>query len=262
VPGDNVAFSLSSPNGSLRTIAGTTDAGGVATAEYTAGKKIGIVVVTALDKSRNVSASISITLLSDAPAKIYLAAKPASLPANGLSRADVNVRVTDVNDNPNDNTKVEFRVASGGGRLDYADRVTDRFGEAVARYTAGTVPGIAKIFATVRSKVPSVDELSRARNVLFAPYSDLGEEIRISRWLKRVGETALAGEPIVEYTVGRAGDVYALRAPYDCRIDFQYVEYWDFAQVGDTLALLAPVTIPGSQSPAPPPVPALSPRRR
>ncbi len=262
VAGDGVAFSLSSPNGSLRTVSGTTDAGGTAVAEYTAGKKIGIVVVTALDTARNVSASVSITLLSDAPAKIYLAARPASLPADGFSRSDVSVRVTDVNDNPNDNTKVEFRIASGGGRLESPDRVTDRNGDAANRYTAGTVAGIARVFATVRSKVPTVDELGRAQNVLFAPYSDLGEDIRISRWLKRVGETALAGEPVVEYTVGRSADTCVLKAPYDCRIDFQYVEYWDYARTGDTLALVAPVTIPGSQSPAPPAAPALSPRRR
>ena len=47
VAGDPVAFTLSSPNGTLRTIAGTTDASGTATAEYVAGKKIGIVVVSA-----------------------------------------------------------------------------------------------------------------------------------------------------------------------------------------------------------------------
>ncbi len=262
VAGDGVSFSLSSPNGSLRAISGTTDANGVATAEYTAGKKIGIVVVTALDTTRSISASVSITLLSDAPAKIHLAAKPASLPANGMSRADVNVKVTDINDNPNDNTRVEFRVTTGGGKLEYPDRVTDREGDAANRYTAGTVPGIAKIVATVRSKVPTVEELSRAQSVLFAPYSELGEEIRISRWLKRVGETALAGEPIVEYTVGRGGDPQVLAAPYDCRIDFQYVEYWDTAQTGDTLALISPAAIPGSQSPAPPAAPKLSPRRR
>ncbi len=262
VAGDGVVFSLSSPNGSLRTVSGTTDVNGVAIAEYTAGKKIGIVVVTALDTARSISASLSITLLSDAPAKIYLAARPASLPADGSSRADVSVRVTDINDTPNDNTTVEFRIGSGGGRLEYPARVTDRNGDAANRYTAGTAAGIARIAATVRSKVPTVDELSRAQNVLFAPYSDQGEDIRISRWLKRVGETALAGEPIVEYTVGRAGEPRVLKAPYDCRIDFQYVEYWDYAQTGDTLALIAPVTIPGSESPPPPAAPALSPRRR
>jgi hypothetical protein len=46
VAGDPVTFTLSSENGTLRTIKETTDSAGVATAEYRAGKKIGIVVVT------------------------------------------------------------------------------------------------------------------------------------------------------------------------------------------------------------------------
>ena len=121
---------------------------------------------------------------------------------------------------------------------------------------------IARIVATVRSKVPSDAELSKAQNVLYAPWSEQGDDIRISQWLKRKGETALYGEPIVEYTIGRDGTVYRLKAPYDCRIDFQSVEYWDFARTGATLALITPVTIPGSKSPPPPAAPKLSPRRR
>ena len=263
VAGDNVVFTLSSPNGSIRTIEGVTNASGVATAEYIAGKKIGIVVVTATDIMRNVSASVSIVLLADAPAKIYLKARPESLPADGFSRSDINVKVTDINDNPNDNTKVDFRIAKGTGKLDSQERVTDRFGEALNRFTAGTVPGIATVLATVRSKVPTLSELAKAQNVLFVPYSDQGEEIRVSRWLKKKGDTALKGEPVVEYTIGRGDTAYTLNAPYDCRIDFQYVEYWDRAQTGDTLAQITPVVIPGSAGTPPAAIPAsLSPRRR
>jgi len=39
------------------------------------------------------------------------------------------------------------------------------------------------------------------------------------------------------------------------------VEYWDTAQTGDTLALITPVTIPGSVN-VPPALPAQAPRRR
>ena len=261
VPGDPVAFSLSSANGTLRVIRDVTDSSGVATAEYIAGKKIGIVVVTATATLRNVSGNVSITLLSDAPAKIYLKARPESLPADGFSRADIAVKVTDVNDNPNKDTKVEFRVAKGGGKIENAERVTDTFGDTSNRYTAGTTPGIATVVATVRSKVPKEEELAKARNVLFVPYSEEGEEIKVSRWLKKVGENALKGEPIVEYTVGRSDTARTLNAPYDCRIDFRYVEYWDTARTGDTLALITPVSIPGSAGQAPA-APSLSPRRR
>ncbi len=261
VQGDPVGFSISAPNGSLRVVSGTTDASGVAIAEYTAGKKIGVIVVTATATARNVTANLSIELLSDAPAKVILKARPESLPADGSSRADIQVKVTDINDNPNKDTKVEFKLARGTGKLEYPDRTTDRFGDAPNRFTAGTTPGIATILATVRSRVPTEAELAKARNVLFVPYSELGEEIKVQRWRKKVGETAVKGETIVEYTIGRNDTVFTLKAPYDCRIDFQYVEYWDTAQTGDTLALIAPVTTPGSTT-APPAPPAMAPRRR
>jgi hypothetical protein len=261
VAGDTVVFSLSSANGTLNTIKGTTDASGVATAEYIAGKKIGIVVVTATDTVRNISGSVSITLLADAPAKILLKARPETMPADGNSRADIQVKVTDINDNPNRDTKVEFRLSRGSGKMDYPDRVTDRFGDTLNRFIAGSTPGIATIVATVRSKIPTEAELAKARNVLFVPYSDTGEEIRISQWFKRKGDTAVKGETVVEYTFGRGDTKYTLSAPYDCRVDFQYVEYWDTAQTGDTLALITPVTIPGSAT-VPPALPAQAPRRR
>jgi hypothetical protein len=261
VPGDPVTFALSSANGSLRTIQGTTDASGVATAEYTAGKKIGIVVVTATATLRNATGNVSITLLADAPAKIYLKARPESLPADGNSRADLSVKVTDINDNPNKDTKVEFKVAKGGGKIEYPDRVTDTFGDAANRYTAGNTSGIATILATVRSKVPTESELTKARNVIFVPYYAESEDIRVSRWLKKVGDTVTKDEPVVEYTVGRSSEIRTLNAPYDCRIDFLYVESWDSAKTGDTLARITPVVIPGSTNP-PPTQPAMAPRRR
>jgi len=261
VAGDNVVFALSSANGTLTTIKGTTDASGVATAEYIAGKKIGIVVVTATDTVRNISASVSITLLSDAPAKILLKARPETMPADGNSRADISVKVTDINDNPNKDTKVEFRMSRGSGKMDHPDRVTDRFGDTLNRFTAGTTPGVSTIVATVRSKVPTVEELAKAQNVLFVPFSDQGEDIRIIQWLKKKGDSAMKGEPVVEYTFGRGDTKYTLNAPYDCRIDFQFVEYWDNAKTGDTLAQISPVVITGSPN-TPPPAPSLSPRRR
>lgn len=240
VAGDPVTFTLSSENGTLRTIQGTTDSSGTATAEYTSGKKIGIVVVTATATLRNAQGNVSITLLSDAPAKIILKARPDALPADGFSRSDINVKVTDINDNPNADTKVEFRVAKGGGKLDFADRVTDRFGDASNRYTAGTSPGTASIVATVRSKVPTQAELAKARNVLFAPYSLEGDEIRLGKWLKKKGDSFVKGDILVVYTVGRSSMVYQLTAPFDGMMGEQFVEYWDTAEVGQTLAVLSP----------------------
>ncbi|MHC4946347.1 MAG: Ig-like domain-containing protein [Planctomycetota bacterium] len=242
VSGDPVTFALSSENGTLRTIKGTTDSSGVATAEYRAGKKIGIVVVTAAATLRNASGNVSIVLLSDAPAKIYLKARPDTLPADGFSRSDLEVRVTDINDNPNQDTKVEFQVSKGGGKLDYADRLTDRFGDAANRYTSGTTPGVATVVATVRSKVPTEEELAKAKNVLFAPYSPEGDEIRVEKWLKKKGDSFVKGDPLVEYTVGRGSTVYQILAPYDGKMGEQFVEYWDDAEVGQTMAVLIPAS--------------------
>jgi hypothetical protein len=240
VAGDAVSFALSSPNGTLRTISETTDSAGVATAEYIAGKKIGIVVISATDTIRNVSGNVSILLLSDAPAKIILKARPESLPADGNSKADLQVKVTDINDNPNKDTRVEFKVSQGIGRLDYADRVTDQFGDALNRFTAGTTPGIATILATVRSKVPSAEELRKAKDVLFVPFNEASDTVRIEKWLRKKGDTVAAGEPIVAYTVGRSSEVLMLKAPYDLTMGETLVEYWDNAEVGQTLATVIP----------------------
>ncbi|HEY3488484.1 MAG TPA: invasin domain 3-containing protein, partial [Candidatus Deferrimicrobiaceae bacterium] len=224
VAGDAVTFALSSPNGTLRTIVGATDAAGVATAEYIAGKKIGIVVISATDTVRNISGNVSILLLADAPAKIILKARPESLPADGNSKADIQVKVTDINDNPNKDTKVEFKVKQGVGKLDYADRTTDTFGDALNRFQAGTTPGIATILATVRSRVPTAAELLKAKNVLFVPYNEASESIRIEKWLKKKGDTVLMGEPIVSYTVGRSSEIKTIDAPYDLTMGETLVE--------------------------------------
>jgi hypothetical protein len=243
VPGDAITFALSSPNGTLRTIVGVTDGSGTATAEYIAGKKIGVVVISATDTVRNVSGSVSILLLADAPAKVILKARPETLPADGNSKADIQVKVTDINDNPNKDTKVEFKVVQANmGRLDYADRVTDNFGDALNRLTAGTTPGIATILATVRSKVPTEAELLKAKNVLFVPGNEADETVRIEKWLKKKGDTVLLGEPIVTYTVGREKEVRTIVAPYDLTMGETFVEYWDNAEIGQTLATVVPAS--------------------
>jgi hypothetical protein len=240
VAGDPVTFSLSSPNGTLRTIEGTTNKSGVATAEYTAGKKIGIVVVTATATLRNVQGQTSIVLLADAPAKIQLKARPDTLPADGISRADILVRVTDVNDNPNRDAKVEFRVTRGGGKLESPERLTDRFGDAANVYTSGTEAGVATVLATVRSRVPTEAELAKARNVLFVPYDPGGDEIRVEKWLRRKGDAVRRGEPLMEYTVGRSRQPKVFAAPYDLTLGDILVEYWNDAEVGQTLATAEP----------------------
>jgi hypothetical protein len=59
--------------------------------------------------------------------------------------------------------------------------------------------------------------------------------------MKKKGDSFVKGDPIVEYTVGRSETVYVLIAPYDGTMGEHLVEYWDNAEVGQTLAILIPV---------------------
>ena len=137
VEGHKVDFSVSSGTGSIRTVKDTTDKNGEARAVYTAGKKIGIVLITATDTTVGISGTVSIELRSDAPAKIVIKLDPDKLPADGRSRAELSVLVTDINDNPNDNTEVEYLISSGGGSLRDDKGLTDKNGESATRLHGG-----------------------------------------------------------------------------------------------------------------------------
>jgi hypothetical protein len=50
----------------------------------------------------------------------------------------------------------------------------------------------------------------------------------------------LRGEPIVSYMVGRGKDVLTIDAPYDLTMGETFVEYWNNAEVGQTLAAVTP----------------------
>ncbi len=163
VENQTVSFAVSSGNGSIRVTDGTTDRKGKAFAVYTAGKKIGTVLITA--SAAGVTASVRIVLRSDAPAKIVIQLDPDKLPADGHSRAEVLVKVTDINDNPNKNVTVEYDIVSGGGQLRNTDSLTDRRGEAKAVYIAGRTPGKVSIGVVVRSAVPTDEEFLLARNL-------------------------------------------------------------------------------------------------
>ena len=168
VEGSRVGFQIAAGTGQLRTVSETTGRNGEARAVYTAGKKIGSVLITATDAAAGVSGSVQIELRSDAPAKIAIAVDPAKLPADGRSRARVLVRVTDVNDNPSDNVEVEYAVTEGGGGIKDAKGLTDRAGESENTYTAGRAPGRVSIGIVVRSAAPSEEELGQARELAVA----------------------------------------------------------------------------------------------
>ncbi|MHB8834557.1 MAG: Ig-like domain-containing protein, partial [Candidatus Methylomirabilia bacterium] len=168
VEGHKINFKVSGV-GSVRAVNDTTNRNGEATAIYTAGKKIGIVMVSAEDPTVGISGSVAIELRSDAPAKINIGIKPDSLPADGRSTADLLVQVTDINDNPNDGAEVEYVLVGGSGRLREDKGVTDRRGESTNEYVAGRTPGIVTFELTVRSTLPTSEEKAKAEDLALLP---------------------------------------------------------------------------------------------
>jgi len=163
VAGHRISFSITDgPGGRLNTTQPVTDADGKAFAIYTAARKIGTVEITAVDTTAGISAKVYIILMSDAPAKIELTATPAKLPADGHSTALIEALVSDINDNPNRGTLVEFSIISGQGSLSSKSETTDFLGKAKTTFTAGTEPGTVVINARVTSKVPSAEEMEQA----------------------------------------------------------------------------------------------------
>jgi hypothetical protein len=168
VEGHKVNFRVSGV-GSVRAVNDTTNRSGDATAIYTAGKKIGIDVVSAEDVTVGISGSVAIELRSDAPAKINIEIKPDTLPADGRSTADLLVQVTDINDNPNDGAEVEYLVVKGSGRLREDKDITDRNGRSRNEFVAGRTPGVVTFELTVRSTVPTPEEFAQAENLALLP---------------------------------------------------------------------------------------------
>jgi hypothetical protein len=116
-----------------------------------------------VDQTVGISGSVQIELRSDAPAKIAITLTPDLLPADGRSTADIEVVVTDINDNPNEGVEVEYEVEIGSGRLRRIEEITDRDGESTAEYVAGRMPGKVSIKVTVRSTLPTAEEMAAAR---------------------------------------------------------------------------------------------------
>ena len=168
VEGHKIDFKVTGV-GSVREVNKTTNRNGEATAIYTAGKKIGIVQVSAEDLTVGISGSVAIELRSDAPAKINIEIKPDRLPADGSSTADLLVQVTDINDNPNDGAEVEYLLVKGTGRLREDKDITDRDGKSTNEYVAGRTPGVVTFELTVRSTLPTPEEKTKAEDLALLP---------------------------------------------------------------------------------------------
>jgi hypothetical protein len=168
VEGHRVSFRVSLGSGSIRALSDTTGEDGKSRAVYTAGRKIGVALISAVDQTVGISGYVQIELRSDAPAKIAVTIVPDHLPADGRSTAEVEVTVTDINDNPNEGVEVEYQVAIGSGRLRRLEKTTDKNGTSTAEYVAGRTPGRVTVEVIVRSAVPGEDEMLAARALALA----------------------------------------------------------------------------------------------
>ena len=228
-------------NGSIGPTEVTTNRNGRAIAYYTAGKKIGMVNIKIDDVRANVWTYVQVELRSDAPAKIDIDANPASLPADGRSRANIDVKVTDINDNPNNEVTVQFSIKSGCGRMSPSQAVTDFNGKAQAQYIAGTTVGVTRVRAKVSSRVPNENERLKAKGTVFIPrlYDEMckGDEVTVIEWFKDENDDVEKGEALVAVRAEN-GTEYKIKAPVTGRLERIRLIEDETAEFGQTIGLI------------------------
>lgn len=215
--GKRIYFGLGSENGKLKILGGgRTDANGVAQAEYRAGTAMGSVTITAAANEYQVTATIDITLMSDAPAKIALKAEAKELPADGSAETDLLAMVSDINDNPNNLAPVEIKIIQGGGKIEESDLLTDKNGESRTKYKAGTKPGTTIIEAKHTSRAPTRAEERRMHGTIYVPRlvkKQERERMKIAEWLIEPGEEAIKGQALA--VLESRNGTWTLKAAWD-----------------------------------------------
>jgi len=254
-----VTFSPSNDEGELSPPSIFTDQKGEGNTIYTAGKKIGTVVITAIATSKGapqVAEMASIILMSDAPAKILLAAEQDRLKANGTDSSRIFFEVTDINENSNPEAAIQLRLQgnfSEKGDLSDTTLYTDRSGEAECWYIAGREPGTVSIIAKVSSRIPTKEELLRAQGTLFVPLwseeenNDFGvfwadeipdEEIGIiQEWLKAEGDEIEQGEVLARIATEDYGDIL-VKAPFDGELLDIRIMDGEEVRIGQTVGIM------------------------
>jgi Bacterial Ig-like domain (group 1)/Biotin-requiring enzyme len=197
--GKNILFAVSGAGGSLTSTSATTDSMGRAQVFYIAGTRAGRAIITATEAESGASVTKTVTLLADAPARIYALSNPDTLPADGISTSDIIVSLTDVNGNPTEGIKLNFDIPGGSGYLSANDAVTDIQGSSRITYTAGITPGVVTVNVTALSEPMSPDDLEQAMDRVVAPmvydFSDLTELV-VKKWYRSIGDRVGRGEPL------------------------------------------------------------------
>jgi hypothetical protein len=179
-----VYFSIVEGDGRLSPNNETTDEVGKAEVTYIAGKQIGTVRIRArvtIDGEPYFSKEEKIILKSDAPARVSMTVwdikcenkpynekndkecKIVEIPADGISKCRLKIKVTDINGNPSRGVGLALSLKKGDGKISDPDETTDFKGEGEAIYQSGYAPGDVLFNLRVTSKIPTSEELEEVR---------------------------------------------------------------------------------------------------
>lgn len=169
VAGAAVAFARTAGAGTVTPASATTDALGIAGAEFVLGTTVGTNSATA--RMATIDSVVSVSRRSVAAPAARIVAKT-DLPASPVvgTAYPIAVTVTDTYDNPVAGVSVSFAKTSGTGSVTPASGTTDTLGAAGASFTIGTALGTNTATATASSLQGSPVTFSRA-GVAAAPAS-------------------------------------------------------------------------------------------
>jgi len=197
--GVNLIFAVTNAMGSLTAPSDVTDSMGRAQVVFIAGTKAGRALITVTEPGTGITATKVVTLLADAPAKIYVKSYPDTLPADGASTSRVVVEVADINDNPTERVGVSFTLRGENGSISEGGGITDGRGACDFVYTAGAHTGVATIDIYARSASPTDSEIKSAYGRVTAPlvYDNMDyTDLTVIKWYKSPGDPAGRGEPL------------------------------------------------------------------
>lgn len=164
-PVSGMGVSLTTNLGSINPAKVTTNAAGQATATFSAGNTLGTATITGTADDGQVT---SIDVRVTPPIVVTITAAASLLPTHD-GQTQVTVKVTDDKNNPIGNAQVALTSTLGG--INPTTVQTNAGGQAVATFSAGPQPGLAKItaeyldveaFINVQLETPRVETVSLA----------------------------------------------------------------------------------------------------
>jgi len=223
VEGKQILFSVMGAGGSFTDYSDSTDMAGMAQTFFIAGTRAGKALITATESETGVTVTKSVTLLADAPAKIFAGAHPESIPADGISLSEISVEVADANGNPTPDVTIGFELEDPAmGELSSETGTTDFRGFCSNTFYAGYTRGVAVVKVSAVSPEPTSEQVQTVLDRVVTPIvydNDPYTELRLVKWLKEVGDEVGAGEPlaVVETPLG----IMVVHSPVTGMVDSQ-----------------------------------------